>query len=224
MFNQRDDEHVPDLPDDFPADFRQKENMPMSHEFFDDDCHPKFVWNDASQSEPEGNDPLGCSDGLITDDLISDELIENDAWLEMQTQLHTDAQHLAETYPPLSSSRRQDLIERCQLARDRSASSAATRESMETVSARHTPWLPLSLSICLGLIVCGTVAWLENRPSYQRDEQPAVAKQLPVEFSRELPVAREQVPRAFLDASQPELEAIYDQNDHMRLVTTSFEF
>ena len=165
---------------------------------------------------------MSTNEEPINEDLEFDEaLFEDQELIEIQTQLLADAQHLAETYPSASNCRMEQLILQCQaqVAQESNAVVPAGQIPSDVRSARR--WYPIAFAFSIGFLVVGSFALMGNWQANPMNEQPVVSNREPTDVEESPPLTVSSMPKELLNASQPELEAIYDQ---MGLVSVSAEF
>lgn len=158
------------------------------------------------------------------------ELRRNEELREIQSQLESDAQHLQALYPPLNASRLDQLVDQCLTVAESSKSEAVPKpvqtngpekSSIEKGSAPSRRWYQVATAVCVGILLSGSLTYFLNQPGTETISKPAVANRSEPIVTSAPAVSVSRMPTELLNASPPELEAIYDE---MGYVSTSIEF
>lgn len=142
--------------------------------------------------------------------------------LEIQAQLESDAKHLSELYPPMRSNQLKQLVERCQeKVRNCEEPVSQPASASEKSPRRKVAWTQYAMSLCLGFVLVFSVTLLWKNPELNTNANPALSQNdesLALDKSDTQAI---EMPAEFLNASQPELEAMYDE---VGLVYVAVEF
>ena len=79
----------------------------------------------------------------------------------------------------------------------------------------------MAIAFSIGFLFVGAFAWMGNEKTDPLNDQPIVSNRDQPIIAEPVPLTVSSMPKELLDASQPELEAIYDR---MGLVSISAEF
>ncbi len=159
---------------------------------------------------------------------------------EIESQLMSDAEHLHSLYPSMDSSRMDRLVAQCLESASQTSDNqiisnqkpvASEEVGIEKNSGRQNhaarwgngPWAKLSLAICVGLTLFFTVSFVLTRSNGEIHNQPIVSNHEDAAVViQSTPVSVSEVPAEILNASQPELVALYDLMPNQKNVSIKF--
>ena len=146
-----------------------------------------------------------------------DEFLNDEGVREIQSQLESDAQHLFSLYPPMDANRLDQLVNRCLVTAetakedsDKPVSTASSQDAQKSLS-HATRWYQVGTAICIGIMLVGSFVYLWNQPGLESHDQPIVSNQSEAELELVPAVSVSTLPTELLNASQPQLEALYDE-------------
>lgn len=157
----------------------------------------------------------------------SEDNLSDPALQELASQLKADADHLQDLFPPMHSRKLDDLVSRCLVSHSSIShgSDPVTDPSVETPVAKplhpktevaRKPSFGLrrvtqvGIGLCMSLLLIGTIAYLNPTGESNLPEPLVSSEAEPFRLIETTPVSVHQMPPEFLNASQPELEALYD--------------
>lgn len=182
----------------------------------------------AQNEKPNSHDDFH-SDHAGEDDYVLDAELK-----EIQAQLESDANHLQSLYPPCHSGQLDQLIQRCMDAAEAPAAnrdlenqnlvpehlvspSSSTQKTTAVDSnpngmlSRRGRLYQFASAICIMTLLVGSIAYLWNRPHRELIEEPIVSRHTEPEVFLVPAVSVSSMPPELMNASQPELEALYDE-------------
>lgn len=174
------------------------------------------------------DDELARSGDNLSDDDLSDEDFLIDGELqEIEKQLMADADHMHSLYPSMNSRRLEDLVSKCLIEakeyqshenQPRKSNATAVQKQAAGIGRTHSnvqggsrvgKWIQFSSVVSLCVVVA-SIVFVWNLPTSNESNQTAESSSTDSDWVVTRPVSLEEMPREILNASQPELEAIYD--------------
>ena len=133
---------------------------------------------------------------------------------EIQRQLCDDADRLHALFPVRDAKRLEAFVSASltpsvskQEGVDRTG---VSRSPVPSGSRRSGKWTRVALTACLGAGLVGAMMWVVKPAAKDSPDEPVASQQAPEAGVKATPASITSLPTEFLNASQPELEALYD--------------
>lgn len=176
--------------------------------------------DDFRDDELSGSNRSG--DDMTGDDLSDDDFVIDGELQEIEKQLMSDADHMHSLYPSMNSRRLEELVSKCVIeaqeclaeksddtSGQKQAVGAEQVRSKVKTGSRVGKWIQFSSAVSL-CVAFASIVFVWNLPTSDEPNQTAESSSTDSDWVETRPVSLEEMPREILNASQPELEAIYD--------------